>query len=277
MRAGIPSVSITTGSACHLDAELVHRALHGFPVSRPRRALRRERRQPRLPGDLRPRPGRQRRRAVGDRGRGQAGEVPGHVPQGRPRPADEDRPAAAPARREPRGDRRRPVARHAVAPPDPVLGAHGSRRGRLARLAGGTARRCASLRSSPGCARERSLRGPGPGRLHGRKPPHARAGPLGPVRRSRARPRLVRGTDAPRHPRLRVRPRHGVGPARRARAPLRHGNHRALRPADGGRRRRASRGVRCGLRDLGTPPGGRRRGSTAIPTSTTTTSTIRAA
>jgi hydrogenase nickel incorporation protein HypB len=33
LRAGIPSVSITTGSACHLDAELVHRALHGFPVS----------------------------------------------------------------------------------------------------------------------------------------------------------------------------------------------------------------------------------------------------
>ena len=28
--AGIPSVSITTGSACHLDAELVHRALHDF-------------------------------------------------------------------------------------------------------------------------------------------------------------------------------------------------------------------------------------------------------
>ena len=26
-------MSITTGSACHLDAELVHRALHGFPVS----------------------------------------------------------------------------------------------------------------------------------------------------------------------------------------------------------------------------------------------------
>ncbi len=29
--AGIPSVAITTGQACHLDAELVHRALHGFP------------------------------------------------------------------------------------------------------------------------------------------------------------------------------------------------------------------------------------------------------
>ena len=32
-RAGIPAVSITTGSACHLDAELVHRALHDLPLS----------------------------------------------------------------------------------------------------------------------------------------------------------------------------------------------------------------------------------------------------
>jgi hydrogenase nickel incorporation protein HypB len=29
--AGIPSVAITTGSACHLDAELVHHALHDAP------------------------------------------------------------------------------------------------------------------------------------------------------------------------------------------------------------------------------------------------------
>ena len=29
--AGIPSRSITTGSACHLDADLVHRALHDMP------------------------------------------------------------------------------------------------------------------------------------------------------------------------------------------------------------------------------------------------------
>lgn len=29
--AGIPAAAITTGSACHLDAELVHRALHRFP------------------------------------------------------------------------------------------------------------------------------------------------------------------------------------------------------------------------------------------------------
>lgn len=30
-KAGIPSRAITTGQACHLDAELVHRSLHGFP------------------------------------------------------------------------------------------------------------------------------------------------------------------------------------------------------------------------------------------------------
>ncbi len=30
-RAGIPSKAITTGQACHLDAELVHHALHDFP------------------------------------------------------------------------------------------------------------------------------------------------------------------------------------------------------------------------------------------------------
>jgi hydrogenase nickel incorporation protein HypB len=30
-KAGIRSRAITTGQACHLDAELVHRSLHGFP------------------------------------------------------------------------------------------------------------------------------------------------------------------------------------------------------------------------------------------------------
>jgi len=28
---GVPTVAITTGSACHLDAEMVHKALHHFP------------------------------------------------------------------------------------------------------------------------------------------------------------------------------------------------------------------------------------------------------
>ena len=31
-KAGIPSGTITTGSGCHLDAELVHHALHDFPA-----------------------------------------------------------------------------------------------------------------------------------------------------------------------------------------------------------------------------------------------------
>jgi hydrogenase nickel incorporation protein HypB len=30
-RAGVPALSITTGSACHLDARMVHEALHRFP------------------------------------------------------------------------------------------------------------------------------------------------------------------------------------------------------------------------------------------------------
>jgi hydrogenase nickel incorporation protein HypB len=31
-RAGVPAISITTGSACHLDAAMVHEALHSMPV-----------------------------------------------------------------------------------------------------------------------------------------------------------------------------------------------------------------------------------------------------
>ncbi len=31
--AGIPAAAITTGQGCHLDAELVHHALHGFPTA----------------------------------------------------------------------------------------------------------------------------------------------------------------------------------------------------------------------------------------------------
>ena len=30
-RAGVPALSITTGNACHLDANMVHQALHAFP------------------------------------------------------------------------------------------------------------------------------------------------------------------------------------------------------------------------------------------------------
>lgn len=33
-RAGVPALSITTGSACHLDAQMVHHALHRFDQAR---------------------------------------------------------------------------------------------------------------------------------------------------------------------------------------------------------------------------------------------------
>ncbi len=32
-KAGIPARAITTGTGCHLDAELVHKALHGFSMA----------------------------------------------------------------------------------------------------------------------------------------------------------------------------------------------------------------------------------------------------
>ena len=88
---------ITTGSACHLDAELVHRALHDFPWQD-------------LDYLFIENVGNLVCPAVYDLG--QAANVvalsvtegedkplkyPGHVSQGGPRAADEDRPAAAPA------------------------------------------------------------------------------------------------------------------------------------------------------------------------------------
>ena len=33
VRAGIPSQALTTGSACHLDAKMIHRALHDIPLA----------------------------------------------------------------------------------------------------------------------------------------------------------------------------------------------------------------------------------------------------
>ena len=52
--AGIRSRAITTGQACHLDAELVHRVAPRLRPGADRRPLHRERGQPGLPGHLRP-------------------------------------------------------------------------------------------------------------------------------------------------------------------------------------------------------------------------------
>ena len=70
--------------------------LRRLPLDRTRPARDRERRQPRVPGGVR----RRRRRAgdgvLGDRGRGEAAQVPGDVPRGRRGRRQQDRPAPAP-------------------------------------------------------------------------------------------------------------------------------------------------------------------------------------
>ena len=119
--AGIPAVAITTGSACHLDAEMVHEVaassaprIEAFRIRRPaagRSPLHRECRQPGLPRRLRPRPELQRGGARGDGGRGQAAQVPGHVPARRSGGAHQDRSTAVSRWRQRRGSAHQPRAR----------------------------------------------------------------------------------------------------------------------------------------------------------------------
>ncbi len=56
-RSGARVRQITTGTVCHLDAEMVAGALDGLGPRVARHPVRRERRQPGLPGELRPRRG----------------------------------------------------------------------------------------------------------------------------------------------------------------------------------------------------------------------------
>ena len=69
------------------------RAAHPGPAAR-LGGGHRERRQPGLPGPVRPGRGRARRAGLGHRGHRQAAEVPADVPQRRPGRGDQDRPAA---------------------------------------------------------------------------------------------------------------------------------------------------------------------------------------
>ena len=52
---GVPAVQITTGQTCHLDAHMVHDALHALDLDGDRHPVHRECRQSRLPGRLRSR------------------------------------------------------------------------------------------------------------------------------------------------------------------------------------------------------------------------------
>ncbi len=84
------------GGECHLDANMVRSALPAMRARRDRPAGDRERRQPRLPGRVPRRRGRPRDGLLGDRGRGQAPEVPADVPRLRAGRGQQDRPPPPP-------------------------------------------------------------------------------------------------------------------------------------------------------------------------------------
>ena len=91
---GARALQINTGKGCHLDASMVERALERLQPDDELGPVHRERRQSRVPGRLRSRRSAQDRRALGDRRRGQAAEVPGHVPRRLADAAEQGRPAA---------------------------------------------------------------------------------------------------------------------------------------------------------------------------------------
>ena len=92
---GAPAVQINTGKGCHLDAHMVGaRARASSPPADGSLLHDRERRQSRLPRGVRSGRSAQGRDPLGDRGRGQAAQVSGHVPRGGPDAHQQDRPAA---------------------------------------------------------------------------------------------------------------------------------------------------------------------------------------
>ena len=145
---GVPAVQITTGQPCHLDAHMVHDALHGLDLSRYRHPVHRECRQSRLPGELRSRPACQRDAAVGDRRRRQAGQISGDVPRRRSGAVVQGRSARR------AGRFRRPRRRRAMsgagqsAPSDAGLGASAGNACAVDRLAGARACRVRAAAAS---------------------------------------------------------------------------------------------------------------------------------
>jgi hydrogenase nickel incorporation protein HypB len=95
---GAQAIQVNTGKGCHLDAHMVGHAFERLDLKAGRPAADRERRQPGLPGGVRPRRGAQGGDPLRHRGRGQAAQVPEHVRRQRPDAADQDRSAAAPER-----------------------------------------------------------------------------------------------------------------------------------------------------------------------------------
>jgi hydrogenase nickel incorporation protein HypB len=79
---GARVVQVNTGAGCHLDATMLARAMAALAPPRGFGDGGGERRQPGVPGAVRPGRGRAGGGHVGHRGRGQAAEVPAHVPHG---------------------------------------------------------------------------------------------------------------------------------------------------------------------------------------------------
>ena len=102
--AGITAKSITTGSACHLDAEMVHQGLHHFPWRELDYLFIENVGNLVCPAIYDLGQAAKRGGARGHGGRRQATQVPGHVPQGRPRVDHESRSPAVFARRPDRVD-----------------------------------------------------------------------------------------------------------------------------------------------------------------------------
>ena len=67
-RSGVPVKQIATGTLCHLEADMLARAIDGVGSVDARLPVHRERRQPGLPVELRPRRGSARGAVRGDRG-----------------------------------------------------------------------------------------------------------------------------------------------------------------------------------------------------------------
>ncbi len=96
--AGIAAKSITTGSACHLDAQMVHKAMHDTPWRELDYLFIENVGNLVCPAIYDLGQAANVVALVGHRRRGQAAEIPGDVPRRRSRPDHEDRPAAAFAR-----------------------------------------------------------------------------------------------------------------------------------------------------------------------------------
>ena len=266
-RSGVPVKQVLTDGLCHLEAGMLAGHLDGWLPDGHPAAVRGERRQPGLPGLLRPGGDAAGHPRLGDRGRGQAAQVPHRL---RPRPAGrghQDRHRGG--RRVRRG--RVPRERGAGQPGSrgrPDLGTPGARGRRAARQGaggrGGRARpraghgpAAAPPRSHPRPRRSR------PRRSHPRAPGgHRRRWPTPTRERSADSGRRRRGHSAtpPGHrpgsgagrrlPALPVRPRHRTRPGR-------------TRDQHSGGRRRGGRGRRLGRGPVLRPD--RRPGTAAGP------------